>query len=365
MRGGFAMSRMERDIIAAPVHDRRRAEREVEAMMRGVFRETPLTQRRSRRGWWVLGCALAVLVVIYGANWMANPLRFGSGAVAAAGQGLADGRPYRVASLEMDFRALRLAHIAALTRTPDLLVLGAGPWREVHQDLRWGGQILNAFHPNADIVDYRAVIAALRRTNRMPDHVVISVGSHLLRTPGQSLADRASQFSPIALATRLASRPGGGEGATMDVLAPGGWVLLPDGSALPGSPRGAPKQSELGVLSAAASRALGGFEIASESVAMFETLVAGLVQDGRSVRLVHPPVHPRFWEAVQGTAYHRALSRVEAIAAETAERHGLTVLGGFDPAGPGCDAGLFRDAFHASPGCLSRVIGPLLGLPAT
>lgn len=359
------MARMERALTVMPNLGRRSGDTDQMVEVRTVMAEAPLREPR-RRPWWLPGVVLVVLAGLVLGNRYLAPMRFDSAAIESAARTLARGGAYRVPTLDVDFRALRSAEIAAMETTPDTVLLGGSPWREVHRDLIWGATVQNAFLPDADVAGLRAIVSRLHAEDRLSRQVILLVGPEMFRDSG-AVPGWALQLSPVPLVEGLVARAQGrgADGQTMQIADAQGWTLLPDGSVVPPDRVRDAEDIEMRALSAAASHAGAGPGIAPAAVAGFEALVASLSALGVEIRLVHPPVHPRFWEMVQDQPYHRALMRIEALTQEIAERQGIEVLGGFDPAVAGCDAAVFRDAFHAGPECLGTLIEPFLAPPAT
>ena len=75
-----------------------------------------------------------------------------------------------------------------------------------------------------------------------------------------------------------------------------------------------------------------------------------------------PPFNPDFYTAIQGTPYGDGLERVAALTARLARAHGLPVIGSFDPAEVGCEAGMYIDSEHSGPACLRRLVQQIPGL---
>ncbi len=111
-------------------------------------------------------------------------------------------------------------------------------------------------------------------------------------------------------------------------------TLLPDGSILwsaehmaiftPNAPT--PKPKPLPIAAATTHRS-----VDPKGVAAFDKLLAFLKAKGVQVVLVHPPFNPHFYDAVQGGTYMAGLDKIREITRSLAAKHGLNIIGDFDP----------------------------------
>ena len=90
-------------------------------------------------------------------------------------------------------------------------------------------------------------------------------------------------------------------------------------------------------------------------VQSFDTLLGFLKSQGVQVILAHPPFNPVFYDAVQGSKYLPGLDNIRKITKDLAAKHGLHVIGEFDPAKVGCTVEQYIDAEHSSPPCLQKI----------
>jgi hypothetical protein len=49
------------------------------------------------------------------------------------------------------------------------------------------------------------------------------------------------------------------------------------------------------------------------------------------------------------------LAKVEQLTRDLAAKHGLKIIGSFNPHEVGCDASMYIDAEHSSPECLQKI----------
>jgi hypothetical protein len=331
------------------------------------------------------------------ANRHLAPLSYSAAAQARAADALAAGDNYAVFDLNLDTRGLRRAHIARLARRPDVVVLGASHWQEAHADLLPGHRFYNA-HVHRDYhEDLLAVVEMLRRHDRLPDTLIMSIrdmtflpeeqrGDALWLTAlpeANAMRARLGIARPwletrplrrwlglLSLSTLLdnglrrlgaATRPGPVEARSLPTMD----VLQADGSIRWSSAHRdlfTPERTGAEVRTAVAQRQNLGLAIDQAAVAALDRLLALLREHGVRVVLVHPPFNPDFYRQVKDSAYGTGLLRVEAITARLAAAHGATHVGSFDPAVAGCTAGMFIDAEHSGPACLRRLIDLVPGL---
>jgi hypothetical protein len=81
-----------------------------------------------------------------------------------------------------------------------------------------------------------------------------------------------------------------------------------------------------------------------------------LKDKGTEVTLVHPPFNPIYYENVKGGTYFEGLAKVRKVVADLAAKHGLKVIGDFDPAKVGCTAEMYIDAEHSNPDCVAKIL---------
>ena len=100
------------------------------------------------------------------------PLLFFPPHVEAVGKVLASGSNYATFDLNIESRTLRHAHIANLSETPDVAVLGASHWQEAHADLIPERYFYNA-HVHRDYYeDILAVTDMFFRYGKLPSKMI-------------------------------------------------------------------------------------------------------------------------------------------------------------------------------------------------
>ena len=328
--------------------------------------------------------------------WLGNShfaaLLFNKPAVAEVAKTLASGANYATFDLNIESRALRRAHIANLTKTPDVAVLGASHWQEAHAGLVPEKSFYNA-HVHRDYYqDVLAVTEMFVRNNHLPKQLIITIRDNLftpvdertdfLWKPAMSdYRDMAGRLGvPAPSWSDMFPLPQLREGISLENLRMNvaRWrkapvlphvttaekhdtldILLSDGSIQWSRDHDAlftAAYARERALEFAAQRRDDPPRIDPQGVAAFERLLAFLRDRGVEVFLAHPPFNPIYYDAVQDSPYMEGLARVEALTREIAEKYGLEIIGSFDPYEMNCRAEMYIDAEHSNPQCLYKVL---------
>lgn len=308
-------------------------------------------------------------------------------AAIAASQGL----NYAVFDLNLNIRQLRDETVARMTKTPDVVLLGASHWQEAHAGLVSGLSIYNS-HIHRDYwEDPLGVVDIFARHGRLPKRMIISIRdkqftpvsarTDYLWEPGipyyQAMTKRIGiategfwstlpyqrirQLFSLSMlfdnATRwynAEERPHASKQAHFQALD----TLLPDGSILWS------EQHKKLFTTARRSQMAKDFAAASlthpplidpKGLEAFDAMFKFLKDNGVKVYLVHPPFNPEFYDAVQGSKYMEGLGQIEKLTQDFADRYGFKVFGSFNPHKLGCTAADYIDAEHANPRCLKTI----------
>lgn len=340
------------------------------------------------------------VVAIRSANMWLAPMLNDTRKIDEAAKILALPATYLTYDLNIETRRLRRQHIRLLGRTPEVIVMGASHWQEAHESLMPEADFYNA-HVHRDYYeDIVAVSHWLIESGRLPETLVISIRDNqflpvsarrdFLWTPVLPDYRRAARFfglqphmayahgftpqlrqmTSIPLlwanvkrdfaapahphATAATSHP------TLDALLPDGSIFWSDAH------RASFTQERSFRMSMEHADALRDTPPAvdPEGVASVDAAIGFLTGLGVEVVLAHPPFNPLFWDAVEGSPYREGLKRIEGIAAALAERHGLRIVGGFDPRAVGCTADMYIDAEHSGPACLGKILAEVSALRA-
>jgi hypothetical protein len=308
-----------------------------------------------------------------------------------AAEAFARGQNYAVFDLNLNIRRLRDAHIARMTETPEIIILGASHWQEAHAGLLPHKRFYNS-HVHRDYwEDMLAMTEIWVRHDRLPKQMIIAVRDKMftpmaaradyLWEPGipywRAMADRLgiakeSQWTSLPyqrMRERLSlamlfnnltrwhnadERPHATGEAHFKSLD----TLLPDGSILWSADHlkiFTPERAEREAIAFADGTLNRPPMIEERGVEAFGKLLDFLKSRGVEVTLVHPPFNPIFYDRVQGTPYFEGLTKIEELARRIAAEHGLKIVGGFNPHKVGCTADMYIDAEHSNPQCLQKI----------
>lgn len=331
------------------------------------------------------------LISIWYGNQSYAPEMYASGGMVAAAEAHANRKNYSVFDLNLNIRALREEQLKRMTKTPDVIILGASHWQEGHKDLVKGQDFFNA-HIHRDYwEDPLGMVELLVKYNRLPKKLIISIrdnqftpvdqrkdflwepGIPAYRTMSDQLGletesyvktlpyDRAKAMLSLPMLfenfTRwynASERPGSTASAHFESLD----TLLPDGSILWSNKKMrlfTPERTESESLAFAAKRQNDPPQVDPQGVIAFDALLTFLKQKGVSVYLVNPPFNPIFYDRVQGTPYAAGLVRIESLVQKFAADHHLPLFGSFNPHKLGCTAAMYIDAEHSNMQCLQKI----------
>jgi hypothetical protein len=336
--------------------------------------------------------------------WFANqayaPEMYGTGGMVPAAEAHAANMNYAVFDLNLNIRALREEQLKRMTKTPDVIILGASHWQEAHKDLVKGQEFFNA-HIHRDYwEDPLGMVELLVRYNRLPKKLIISIRDNQFKPVGarkdflwepgipayRVMADRLGLEKESYLDTlpynrgrALLSLPMLFENLTRWVKAPERPVaskskhfetldaLLPDGSIVWSTKHMQvfTKERTLVESDAFANKRRNDPPLVDpKGVEAFDTLLSFLKAQGVSVYLVNPPFNPIFYDKMQGTPYAEGLQRIEALTQKFAKDHDLPQFGGFNPHKLGCTSDMFIDAEHSNATCLQKVFDQFTAIDA-
>jgi hypothetical protein len=338
----------------------------------------------------LLATAFGMASVWFG-NQAYAPEMYGTGGMVPAAEAHAKQMNYAVFDLNLNIRALREEQLKRMTKTPDVIILGASHWQEAHKDLVKGQDFFNA-HIHRDYwEDPLGMVELLIRYNRLPKKLIISIRDNqfkpvsarkdFLWEPGipayRIMADRLGLEKESYLDTlpydrgralislpmlfenttrwiKATERPAASESKHLETLD----TLLPDGSIVWSNKHMQifTKERTQRESDAFANKRRNDPPLVDpKGVEAFDTLLSFLKAQGVSVYLVNPPFNPAFYDQMQGTPYAEGLKHIEALTQKFAKDHQLPVFGGFNPHKIGCTSDMFIDAEHSNPTCLQKV----------
>jgi hypothetical protein len=334
---------------------------------------------------------LAGLVAIWRGNQAYGPEMYANDGLVPAVKAFEQGQNYAVFDLNLNIRRMRELRVAGLTETPDVVLLGASHWQEAHSDLLKGMTLYNS-HIHRDFwEDLLGMIQIWSENHRLPKRMIISIRDNQFRPiatrpdylwePGianyRIMADtlgvqkesywislpyqRIRQLLSISIlfdnVTRWYNsdvRPYATSERQLEILD----TLLPDGSIVWSKKHMAffsPERMKKEALSLADLRRNDPPQVEARGVDAFEKLLDYLKAQGVTVYLVQPPFNPIYYDNLQGSTYFEGLKKVDALTHAIAARHGLKMIGGFNPHKVGCTPDMYIDAEHSNPNCLKKI----------
>jgi hypothetical protein len=334
---------------------------------------------------------------IWSMNQSYAPEMYADGMVAAA-EAHSQGKNYAVFDLNLNIRSLRDEQLKRMTKTPEVILLGASHWQEAHKDLLKGYDMFNA-HIHRDYwEDPLGMIELLVRNKRLPKKLIISVRDNQF-TPVEARKDflwepgipayrdftkrigidsenfwgtlpydrgRALMSLPMLFtnvtrwynATELPHETDKRDFKTLD-------VLLPDGSI-----RWAEKHLNLFTAERTRKESLAFAELRRnvppkvdpKGLFAFKKMLDFLKQEGVEVTLVHPPFNPIYYDALQGSPYAAGLKKIEELTQQIAAEYSLKTFGSFNPHNLGCTPEMYIDAEHSNEKCLQKIFDQYIAL---
>lgn len=350
-------------------------------------------------GQYVFLMVLVVVGVLTGiavANHSLTPLIYQEPAQAEVARTLHNGQNYALYDLNFEIRGVRRHQIRLMTKTPELIILGASHWQEAHAGLVPGVDFFNA-HVHRDYYDDPiGMVGHLLDYNRLPKTLVISVRDATF-TPVAERTDYLwlggiPSFRAMEPRLGLPKRPWYEDYHLQPVLdlfslrlAITGGLRELRAQNWPG-PTDADFAEDLDIFMADGSIRWSGEHLAAftpeyvrdralemaqhvrrhpprintDTVDAFRRMLALLQNHDVDVVLAHPPFNPQFHDAVAGSGYADHLQAVEALTRDLAAQYGARTAGSFDPARVGCTADMYIDSEHSRPVCLQKLLAQVV-----
>ena len=347
-----------------------------------------------------VAATLAGLFATSVANKAYAPEMYATGGMLPAANAHAKGLNYAVFDLNLNIRALRDAQLARMTKTPDIIIIGASHWQESHKELLKGRDIFNA-HIHRDYwEDLLGMVELLVKHDKLPHKLIFSIRDKqftpvdarkdYLWEPGipayRAMAKRLGlepesylKTAPYDRARALISLPMLFENVTrwhnalehphatdethfqsLDVLLPDGSILWSQDHKNIFTPERARREANKFAEAAINDPP----KIDAKGVAAFGKVLDFLQQKGVKVYFVQPPFNPVFYDRVQDTDYMKGLNRLDDLTRRIAAERGIPVFGSFNPHEVGCTADEYIDAEHSNPKCLQHVWDQFIALEA-
>ena len=372
---------------------RRQADQESSNLLPGVDIEDEVARSTPATYLFILLSVLIIGVVsVRSINSQLAPLLYDDRHVFDVGEALGKGNSYLTYDLNIETRGMRRESIRSLDEKPDLAVMGASHWQEADGAIMPSVNFYNAHIHRDYYEDLVAVAGWFYEFDRMPEKIVISIRDNQF-TPVEARTDflwvpvlpyyreiahlfglephsayangltprlRQSVSLPV-LSNNIerfieaTSQPEVSDTQmheTLDVLLPDGGIYWSEKHR-----RGfTAERARFESIALAEAKIASPPTLDPEGLKTFDRVLEFFVQHGVEVYITHPPFNPIFWEAVQGTQYMPALHRVEAAVQDLADKHGLAVIGGFNPHEVGCTSDMYIDGEHANPLCLGEIL---------
>ncbi len=352
---------------------------------------------------YTLAFALATVVGL-ASIWFGNkaygPEMYGTGGMVPAAEAHAKQLNYAVFDLNLNIRALRDEQLKRMTKTPDVILLGASHWQEAHKGLIKGQEFFNA-HIHRDYwEDPLGMVELLVKHNRLPKKLIISVRDNqftpveyrkdFLWEPGipayRAMAKRLGLETESFIKTlpydrgralislpmlfenftrwhNASERPGATDKKHFETLD----TLLPDGSITWSNQRMKLFTQERTLsesIDFANKRQNSPPLVDPKGVEAFVVMLKFLKEKGVSVYLVKPPFNPTYYDRLRGTPYAEGLDRIETLIQKIANDHKLPVFGSYNPHELGCVSEMYIDAEHANDKCLQKIFDQYMAIDA-
>lgn len=340
----------------------------------------------------IAGLTAAGMAGVWRGNQKFAPEMYDRAGTDTIAEALAQGKNYALYDLNINIRDIRDAQIARMKEAPEVVILGASHWQEAHVGLLPGRRAYNA-HIHRDYwEDPLAMVEMFVRHDKLPKHMIISIRDNqftplanrkdFLWLPGvpyyRAMAERLKlkphavvETLPMQRWKELASismlygnaarwykskvKPHATDQTAMeemDLLLPGGSIVWSGEHQRMFSPQRAEKLAQA---FAEANRNQPP-PIDPRGVEAFDKLLSFLKSRNVQVTLAHPPFNPDYFDAIRNTPYFAGMRRIEELTQKLAAKHGLRVIGSFDPSKIGCTDDDYIDAEHANADCLGKLL---------
>jgi hypothetical protein len=334
---------------------------------------------------------------VWKGNRAYGPEMYGYVGMEPAAEAHAKGLNYAVFDLNLNIRAWREGQVKRWTRTPDVILMGASHWQEGDaKTIAPGVDFFNA-HIHRDYwEDLLGMVNLFAKHDRLPKHLIIAIRENqftpverrkdFLWEPGipsyremtkrlgidaqpmwktlpydriRALVSLPMLFENLTRWHNATERPHASAEKQFDTLD----TLLPDGSIVWSrkhmklfSQERMMKETESFVEFRRNTPPV----VDENGLAAFEKTLDFLKEKGVTVSLIKPPFNPVYYDAVEGTPYKEGLIRIEKMIDDIASRHGLKVLGSYNPHDIGCTKEMYIDAEHSNSTCLKKVFAPFV-----
>jgi hypothetical protein len=364
-----------------------------------VARTTPANANKKSGLAYVLAFAAATVLGIAGV-WNGNraygPEMYGYDGMVPAAEASSKNLNYAVFDLNLNIRALREAQIQRMPKAHDVVLLGASHWQEGDRSIAAGVDFFNS-HIHRDYwEDLLGMVNLYVKYDRLPKKFIISLRDNqfkpvekrtdFLWEPGipsyhemtqrlgierqstwktlpydrmKALVSLPMLFENLTRWHNATELPGPSEQKhfkTLDTLLPDGSIIWSD------------KHKALFTQERALKESMAFVEVRRndppvvdhKGVVAFEKVLHFLKEKGVEVTFVKPPFNPVYYDAVQQGTYAKGLKSIEKLIDDLAVRHGIKVIGSYNPHDVGCTKEMYIDAEHSNSTCLTKVLEPFV-----
>jgi hypothetical protein len=339
-----------------------------------------------------LAFTLAGVAGVWNGNQIYGPEMYGQDGMVPAAEAFSHGENYAVFDLNLNIRHLKDETFARLTKTPDVVIMGASHWQEAHADLLPQYNMYNA-HVHRDYwEDLLGVAEIMVSHNRLPKKMIISIRDlqftplaerkDFLWEPGIPYYRDMAERLGIEKESYVSSLPYNRVRAMLSISmlfdnftrwynaderphATGDYqsnaldTLLPDGSIVWSKKHLAiftQDRARTEALKLAEQRLNFQPNLDPKGILAFGRLLDYLEEQGVKVYLINPPYNPIFYDRIQGSIYANSLMKFEELMRKFSKDHDMPLLGGFNPHKVGCESSMYIDAEHSNPTCLKKLL---------
>jgi hypothetical protein len=335
--------------------------------------------------------AVAGVALVYDGNRRFNVEMYDDKGMMPAAEAFARGENYANFDLNINIRKLRDFHVGKMTKTPDMVLFGASHWQEAHKGLVTHLDWYNSHIHREFWQDLLGMVYIWESQNRLPKKMIIALRDNIfapietrpdfLWEPGipywRKMADQlgiekepvwqslpyhrfrerfslAMLFNNVvrwANADELPHTTTKTDFKSLDVILPDGSIFWSRDHMKIFTPERTLHES----LTFADFKIKNPPLVEQKGVDAFERLLEHLKEKGITVYFAQPPYNPQFWDKVQGTAYMEGLKPVIELQEKLAAKHGIKIIGSFDPYKVGCRPDQYIDSEHANPACLQNI----------
>jgi hypothetical protein len=350
-------------------------------------------QTSSLKTYLVAAAAVAAVCValVFKGNEQFNSEMYAETGMLPAAEAFSAGENYANYDLNINIRKLRDFHIARMPKTPDMVLFGASHWQEAD-----GGLVTHLDWYNSHIhrefwEDLFGMTYMWESHGRMPKKLIIALRDNIfapiesrpdfLWEPGipywRAMADKMGlEKEPLLTSlpyarfrerfnlsmlhsnfVRWVKSPEAPQATSKDEFQSMD-ILMQDGSIKWSRDHLAIFTKERTLresLSFADVKIKSPPLIEQRGVENFDKLLTYLKAKGVTVYFARPPYNPQFWDKVQGTAYMDGLKPVIEMQDKLAAKHGIKMLGSFNPHDVGCTPEQYIDSEHANRWCLKKI----------